>query len=124
MQISHLFTALLAMGLVSATPIEESQILERSCSGGKKWGDNRNAAIDHAGRWCSGNGGSEGYHAGQTKYGCYNLPFGKNKAEFWIQRKATTGSSLTSPQCNGYMQEQINNCEKGGSGERNGWYFR
>ncbi|KAJ5123662.1 hypothetical protein N7448_009759 [Penicillium atrosanguineum] len=124
MQISHLFTALLAMGLVSATPTEEAQIEERSCSGGKKWGDNRNVAIDHAGRWCSGNGGSEGYRAGQTKYGCYNLQFGNNKAEFWIQRKATTGGSLTSSQCNAYMQEQINNCERGGSGERNGWYFR
>lgn len=112
------------MGIASASPIEENNLVQRSCSGGKKWGDNRNAAIDNAGKWCTGSGGQGGYRAGQTKYGCLNLPFGKNKSEFWLQRKATTGGSLSSSQCVAYLNEQINNCESGGSGERNGWYFR
>lgn len=125
MQLIQLFTVLIVASLTAASPIDQNQDLtERSCSDGKKWGDNRNSAIDHAGHWCSGKGGSGSYSIGQTKYGCYNLPFGKNKVEFWIQNKKTTSSSLSSSQCDAYMQEQINNCERGGSGERNGWYFR
>jgi hypothetical protein len=125
MQLLHLLTALLSASLISATPIDQSQDLTaRSCSGGKKWGANKNSAIDHAGHWCSGSGGSGNFATGQTKYGCYNLPNGKNKAEFWIQNKKTHGSGLSSSQCDSYMQEQINHCDKGGSGERDGWYFR
>lgn len=47
MQLVHLLTALLSASLVSATPIDQSQDLAaRPCSGGKKWGDNRNSAIE------------------------------------------------------------------------------
>ncbi|KUL92347.1 hypothetical protein ZTR_02622 [Talaromyces verruculosus] len=121
MRLIQLLAALVAATVTAASPVD---LTERSCSGGKEWGDNKNSAIDHAGHWCSGKGGSGSYSIGQTKYGCYNLPFGKNKVEFWIQNKMTTPSSLSSSQCDAYMQEQINNCVRGGSGERNGWYFR
>jgi hypothetical protein len=134
MQLTNLLTILTAVSAVVASPaaegqgledVQESNLFKRSCySGGKTWGDNRANAIDRAGRWCSGDGGSGSYRAGQTKYGCYNALYGDNKFEFWIQRTGTRTATLSSSQCNALMQEQIRNCERGGSGERNGWYFR
>jgi hypothetical protein len=134
MQLSQILSMFAVVSLAIGTPldgdkglegVEARDLVKRECySGGKTWGDNRNHAIDRAGRWCSGSGGSGTYRAGQTKYGCYNALFGDNKYEFWIQRTGTTSASLSSPQCNEYMQEQIRNCDRGGQGERNGWYFR
>ncbi|KAJ5670017.1 uncharacterized protein N7477_005380 [Penicillium maclennaniae] len=114
MQISHLFTALLAVGLVSATPIEENL---------KSWSEAAQAARNGATTATQQSTMQEDGAVGTEGAKVICRP-DQNKAELWIQRKATTGGSLTSPQCNGYMQEQINNCEKGDSGERNGWYFR
>lgn len=135
MLLSQILSIFAVLSLAVGTPLdggsnnsenlEARVLLKRSCySGGRRWGNNRSHAIDRAGRWCSGNGGSGTYRAGLRKTGCYNAQNGNNKYAFEIQRTATTTGSLSSEECNKFIQEQIRNCDRGGKGERNGWFFR
>ncbi|KAI9374022.1 hypothetical protein BJX61DRAFT_500261 [Aspergillus egyptiacus] len=120
MQLMTVLTAALAATLAAATPTD---LNKRGCyGGGEKFGDKRGAALQYAGQWCNG-AGSGGFHAGQTKHACYEHDNG-NRVEFWLQRRASTGTSLGKDSCNAYLQSQINGCDRGGSGEGDGWYYR
>lgn len=132
MQLSHLLTAFVAATLVSGSPAAPAPVQEleespdftvQGCYGdGVKWADKKGAAISYAGQWCA-NGGAGKYIAGQTKYRCFNHDNGK-KTEFWLQRKSASGTNLAQSSCNSYLQGAINACDRGGSGERDGWYHR
>lgn len=136
MQLSHILSVLAVASFAVGIPlngdsnsfaegVEARDLMKRSCdSGDKTWGDNSNHAIDRAGRWCSGDGGSGEYRAGLIKSGCYNAQFGSNHYAFHIQNTNVTPQTLDPAGCNTFMQEQINNCPNGGEGERDGWYFR
>lgn len=150
MQLAHMFTILAIASLAVGTPlnggstsptegveardlvgtspaegVEVRDLMKRACySGGKTWGDNRDHAIDRAGRWCSGNGGSGSYRAGLVKSGCYNSKHGKNRYNFEIQNKTPNTRSLDSAGCNTLLQDRIKNCNRGGRAERDGWSFR
>lgn len=108
----------------SSENLETRELVKRSCYDGEPWGSNLNHAIDRAGSWCSGPSGSGVYRAGLRKTGCYDAVVGSLRYAFEIQRTESTTGDLTIAQCNVFLQEQINNCERGGEGERDGWFFR
>lgn len=113
MQLTSLITILATAGLATA-----------GCySGGEKWGDSRNAAIDFAGRWCNSEGGAGDYRAGQTKFHCSNLPSGGNRVDFYLQNKGNDHAKLSTSDCNKYLKEMIN-CNHGGAQDKGGWYMR
>lgn len=123
MQFSQLFTVCLAATLATATPMGESRDLsKRGCyGGGEKWGDKARTAADRAGSFCKDIKGT--FQAGKTKHGCYGFDNG-NRADFYIQRSASTKGDLSEDRCNSLLQEQIFNCARGGEGDRDGWYYR
>lgn len=91
------------------------------------WGDNRAAASSGVVQWCDGNSntdGSGGFATGQTKYGCYNAPYGQNKIEFWARNDYGTGTSLSVQKCNDVMNIAVDKCDRGGEGTVESWYFK
>ncbi|KAH7040895.1 uncharacterized protein B0I36DRAFT_379762 [Microdochium trichocladiopsis] len=93
----------------------------------KTWGDNKAAAVSNVAKWCDGNSntdGSGGFATGQTKYGCYNAPYGTNKIEFWARNDFTIGTSLSVAKCNDIVKVPINSCARGGTAVQEGWWVK
>ncbi|KAH7305818.1 hypothetical protein B0I35DRAFT_413629 [Stachybotrys elegans] len=99
-----------------------------SCSTtSKTWGDNQPAALDSVGLWCNGDSTADGsgdLTTAQIKYGCYNAPFGQNKMEFWIRNDFGIGTSLSVQRCNDIAKLAVNQCQRGGDGTVESWYFK
>ena len=91
--------------------------------GGPSWGGDKSYALDRAGRWCSGNGGAQGYRAGQKKGGCYNLASNK-KVNFEIQNLQAGDVSLSSEACFRFTRGVINSCSRGGRNSNGAWEWR
>jgi hypothetical protein len=93
----------------------------------KTWGDNRPETSRDVVDWCDGNSstdGSGGFATGQTKYGCYNAPYGQNKIEFWVRNDYGTGTSLSVQKCNDVVNIPVDKCDRGGEGTVESWYFK
>ena len=128
MQFAQFFTLLAtASSLALGTPVEEArrrELSKRECNGsGESWGDKHNTALDKIGKWCGSEGGAGDYRGGQTRYKCYNFDDGR-KIELWVQNTGGSDQSLSSSHCNEVLQKQVKDCEQGGSGESDGWYYR
>jgi hypothetical protein len=102
--------------------------LTTSCATtGKIWGGNKDAALSSVVKWCDGNANTDGsfsYSIGQTKNGCYNAPLGTNKFQFNVRNDFGIGTSLPVDKCERIVKAAINNCERGGTGTLESWYFR
>ncbi|KFA81763.1 hypothetical protein S40288_10202 [Stachybotrys chartarum IBT 40288] len=93
----------------------------------KTWGDNRPAALQSVGYWCDGNSVNDGvgnYAVGQTKYGCYNAPFGNNKIEFWARNDFGITQSRSTARCNQLVRLLVDGCARGGTGTVESWWVR
>lgn len=94
---------------------------------GKLWGGNRPGAQTSVGNWCNGDSSTDGsgsFATGQTKYGCYNAPFGDNKMEFWARNDFRVPTSLSVAKCNEIVSVPVNRCEYGGTAVQEGWWVR
>ncbi|KAH7029918.1 uncharacterized protein B0I36DRAFT_245050, partial [Microdochium trichocladiopsis] len=89
----------------------------------KTWGDNKDAALAAAVRWCSGSGGSGSYGLAAAKTGCYNAALGVNRFDFRISNNYGSPATLSSAKCTELAQYLVNRCERGGSGRQEGWDF-
>ena len=95
-----------------------------NCYGrGPTWSPDSNNALDRAGRWCSGNGGSGHFRAGQLKGGCYNV----NNNKYWafhVQNNQDREISLSSGACFRFLRGVINSCSRGGTNDNGPWNWR
>lgn len=150
MQLSHVLLVLSAAAVTIATPVVDAEQAEfeaiaakynieltesgaagdftimsgEKCYGsGEHWGDERQYALDRAGRWCSGNGGAEFYRKGQQKHGCYNLNSNK-RAVFSIQNQQDRDINLSSEACFRFLRGIINACSRGGTNDNGAWNWR
>ncbi|KAJ3535626.1 hypothetical protein NM208_g6575 [Fusarium decemcellulare] len=87
-----------------------------------RWDTEKNYALDRAGRWCSGNGGSGSYRKGQQKGGCYNLNSVK-RVNFLIQNRQDKDTSLSSGACFRFLRGIINDCSRGGENSNGAWWW-
>ncbi|KAF4457933.1 hypothetical protein F53441_286 [Fusarium austroafricanum] len=87
-----------------------------------RWDTEKDYALDRAGRWCSGNGGSGHYIKGQVKYGCYNLNSVK-RINFKIQNLQDRDISLSSAACYRFLRGIINKCDRGGENGNGAWWW-
>ncbi|RGP79793.1 hypothetical protein FLONG3_2107 [Fusarium longipes] len=150
MQITSLFTILSAVSMTIANPLPDSSKHDVSQTGfrfkdvsenkanlikrqnrycyqsGSYFGDNTDYAIDRAGRWCSGNGGSGKYRQGQQKKACYNYyqPDNNHKIVFEMQNTQAKDYTLSSEECQIWLQHMIENCRQGGTNHNSRFKWR
>lgn len=94
---------------------------------GLVWGDNRPAARNNVVSWCNGDSSTDGvgnYAIAQTKYGCYNAPFGANRIAFTARNDFGAPATMSTALCNEIMRLPIDRCNRGGTGTHEGWFFR
>lgn len=104
---------------ISFIPPIDIKCYTSSSSGKKTWGDNKPAALTRVGEWCRGDQTTDGsgrFNIGQTKRGCFNAPFGKNKFEFSLRNGFGISQSLSVSRCNEIVRPAVNRCERGGTG--------
>ncbi|KXJ89899.1 hypothetical protein Micbo1qcDRAFT_121333 [Microdochium bolleyi] len=105
----------------------ESATKETCATSGKGWGGNKAAARTRVTYWCDGQDKSDGvggYATAQTKKGCFDLPDGSSKAEFWARNDFGIGTKLSLELCNEIVRVPINSCELGGTAVHEGWWVK
>ncbi|OBS26093.1 hypothetical protein FPOA_00037 [Fusarium poae] len=150
MQITNLLTILSAVAVTIASPVSDpskhdvaadgfdfgnasentANLMKRQnryCyQGGVKFGDNTDWAIDRAGRWCSGSGGAGNYRQGQIKKGCYNYWQSNKNYHFIFEMQNTQPKdyTLSSEECQIWLQHMIENCRQGGTNHNSRFKWR